>query len=441
MDRNKNKDWTDAVRERLEGRELTPPDALWERIEASAQPAGAERRVRRLPWGAAGAAAAAALAAVLLLRPAGAPEDGLIDVVPTPAPATPVAEAVVPDVVEEVAKEEIRSIAPLRMTEKVADDTEVPSGETALPVTEESSENTTLQEIPTNSQGATTGIRDKQETGTSLQDNHPERSEQSQTAPSEETQGSMSIDEYLASEAPRTTGARRLTASVYAAGRPTADFMLSNDYDEGYFGYQNSPNADSAIMADISGAGSSLQNSTGYTTDPENPSGYYNPMKYTNDPYNINGLRMNHSRPVSFGISVTYPLNDHIFLESGLYYSVLKSSSFRTSDQILHSVGAPLKLGYRFGQPGGRFSFSVSAGAKVEKCIYAVRTGERVKEPGLQLAAAGSAALQYNFSQRAGLFLAPELSYWFTRTQLPTYNTEHPLNLSLKAGINLTLNR
>ena len=33
--RNNNNDWTDAVRQRLEGRELTPGDALWERIDAA----------------------------------------------------------------------------------------------------------------------------------------------------------------------------------------------------------------------------------------------------------------------------------------------------------------------------------------------------------------------------------------------------------------------
>ena len=36
MDNNKHNDWTGAVRERLEGRELTPSDALWERIGAAA---------------------------------------------------------------------------------------------------------------------------------------------------------------------------------------------------------------------------------------------------------------------------------------------------------------------------------------------------------------------------------------------------------------------
>ena len=101
MDRNKNTDWTGAVRKRLEGRELTPSDALWERIEAAGA-TGTPRKVRRLPWGGViGAAAAAALAAVLLLHPAGAPEPGRIDVVPASTPAPLAMAEKTPETVEE----------------------------------------------------------------------------------------------------------------------------------------------------------------------------------------------------------------------------------------------------------------------------------------------------------------------------------------------------
>ena len=110
------------------------------------------------------------------------------------------------------------------------------------------------------------------------------------------------------------------------------------------------------------------------------------------------------------------------------------------SDQSLHSIGIPLKLGYDFGGPG-RISFSLSAGGKAEKVFYAVRGGTRYKEPGVQFAAVANAAVQFGITRNLGLFLTPELSYWFTQTQLPTYNTENPLNLSLKAGLNLTLGK
>ena len=78
MDNNKHNDWTGAVRERLESRELTPSDALWERIGAAVPQADAPHKVWRLAWGGAiGAAAAAAIAAILFLRPAGTREDHL----------------------------------------------------------------------------------------------------------------------------------------------------------------------------------------------------------------------------------------------------------------------------------------------------------------------------------------------------------------------------
>ncbi len=174
----------------------------------------------------------------------------------------------------------------------------------------------------------------------------------------------------------------------------------------------------------------------GYYTDPENTN-LDNYLSYADDPYNLSGERLNHSKPISIGIAVTYPLHDHLFLESGMYYSYLHSSSYRT-DQTLHSIGIPLKVGYRFGS-ARRTSLALSAGAKAEKCLLALRGGEKFKEPGIQLAAVGSAAIQYDFSPRLGLFIAPEVSYWFTGTKLPTYNTEHPFNLSLKAGIALSL--
>ena len=191
------------------------------------------------------------------------------------------------------------------------------------------------------------------------------------------------------------------------------------------------------IANDVNSGEKSGGSQSGYTSNPESPQGF-TPVKYAEDPYNINGNRMNHSRPVSAGLALTMPLNGHLFAESGVYWSWLRSTSAMVSSQSLHSIGIPLKLGYSFGGPG-RISFSLSAGAKAEKVVYAVRGGTRFKEPGIQLAAVGDAAVQFGITQHLGLFIAPELSYWFTRTELPTYNTEHPFNLSLKAGLNLTL--
>ena len=432
MDRNKNTDWTGAVRKRLEGRELAPSDALWERIEAAGA-TGTPRKVRLLPWGGViGAAAAAALAAVLLLRPAGAPEPGRIDVVPASAPASLAMAEKTPETVEEPAN--VVKADDVRATEDRRPFAQhITAGESRM--TEETPSAAKATEgTPATKAEKKPAVNAVQATST------PRR-----TTTVDEVQ-SVSIEEYIAKE--EEAAARRrhrsLSAAVFASGMPSSgisDNLMSKDSFVSFNPQKDIPSdairQSGFIANDVNSSEKSGGSQSGYTSNPESPQGF-TPVKYAEDPYNINGNRMNHSRPVSAGLALTMPLNGHLFAESGVYWSWLRSTSAMVSSQSLHSIGIPLKLGYSFGGPG-RISFSLSAGAKAEKVVYAVRGGTRFKEPGIQLAAVGDAAVQFGITQHLGLFIAPELSYWFTRTELPTYNTEHPFNLSLKAGLNLTL--
>ena len=428
MDNNKHNDWTGAVRERLEGRELTPSDALWERIGAAVPQAGAPRKVRRLAWGGAiGAAAAAALAAILFLRPAGTREDaGRIEVVPTTA--APMAEQRViveqDAVTEPAAATETQSVAPkrsaatIKMVEAPTLIEEVPSNAGSVEVTN------VQPKVEEYTQPAVAAVT-KTDSGTvssmTATEKHVDADEKA-----------MSLEDYLNVEEKKRKPGRRLTAAVYAAGMVSTNALISNDLPVMQGNYAVSNNEKK---------GASLGSSTGFVSadsgisyNPETPLESNHFQYYTNNP----GPDMNHSRPVSAGVALSLPLNDHLFLESGLYYSYLHSTSHAVSDQSLHFVGIPVKAGWRMGM-SRRTSLSFSAGAKAEKCILALRDGQRFKEPGIQLAAVGSAAFQYDFTPHVGIFLAPELSYWFTKTELPTYNTENPFNLSLKAGINLTV--
>ena len=414
MDNNKHNDWTGAVRERLEGRELTPSDALWERIGAAVPQAGAPRKVRRLAWGGAiGAAAAAALAAILFLRPAGTREEaGRIEVVPTTA--APMAEQRViaeqDAVTEPATATETQSVAPKRSAATIR-----------------------MVEVPTL-------IEEGHSTAEAIEvtNVHPKIEEYTQPAVAavqkteREAASTMSMEDFLNVEDQKRKPVRRLTAAVYAAGMVSTNALISNDLPVMQGDYKFSNDAK---------PGASLGSSTGFVSadsgisyNPETPLESNHFQYYTNSP----GPDMNHSRPVSAGVALSLPLNDHLFLESGLYYSYLHSTSHAVSDQSLHFVGIPVKAGWRMGM-SRRTSLSFSAGAKAEKCILALRDGQKFKEPGIQLAAVGSAAFQYDFTPHVGIFLAPELSYWFTKTELPTYNTENPFNLSLKAGINLTV--
>ncbi len=412
MDNNKHNDWTGAVRERLEGRELTPSDALWERIGAAVPQAGAPRKVRRLAWGGAiGAAAAAALAAILFLRPAGTREDaGRIEVVPTTA--APMAEQRViaeqDAVTEPAAATETQSVAPKRSAATIKM-VEAP---------------TLIEEVPSNAEAI------------EVTNVHPKVEEYTQptVAAVQKTDSdvAMSMEDFLNVEDQKRKPVRRLTAAVYAAGMVSTNALISNDLPvmQGDYKFTN----DAKPGASLGSSTGFVSADSGISYNPETPLESNHFQYYTNNP----GPDMNHSRPVSAGVALSLPLNDHLFLESGLYYSYLHSTSHAVSDQSLHFVGIPVKAGWRMGM-SRRTSLSFSAGAKAEKCILALRDGQRFKEPGIQLAAVGSAAFQYDFTSHVGIFLAPELSYWFTKTELPTYNTENPFNLSLKAGINLTV--
>jgi len=414
MDNNKHNDWTGAVRERLEGRELTPSDALWERIGAAVPQAAAPHKVRRLAWGGAiGAAAAAALAAILFLRPAGTREDaGRIEVVPTAA--APIAEQRViaeqDAVTEPAAATETQSVAPKRSAATIKM-VEVP---------------TLIEEVPSNAESVeVTNVQPKVEEYTQPAVAAVQKTER-------EAASTMSMEDFLNVENQKRKPVRRLTAAVYAAGMVSTNALISNDLPvmQGDYKFTN----DAKPGASLGSSTGFVSADSGISYNPETPLESNHFQYYTNSP----GPDMNHSRPVSAGVALSLPLNDHLFLESGLYYSYLHSTSHAVSDQSLHFVGIPVKAGWRMGM-SRRTSLSFSAGAKAEKCILALRDGQRFKEPGIQLAAVGSAAFQYDFTSHVGIFLAPELSYWFTKTELPTYNTENPFNLSLKAGINLTV--
>jgi len=437
MDSKKHTDWTEAVRDRLEGRELKPSDALWGRIEAAAPQAGAAPKVRRLAWGGAiGVAAAAAIAAVVFLRPAGTGSSGDVDIVRNAV--APVAEATVAEPAQPAAEPAQPAAEPSlpvsrpagTLTAYAAPTRQLLSQEpaTAVPVEAADEPVQTFDVVP----NEVPAQREKSDAASVKQ-----TTAASTARPATANVPQMTMEEYIAQENAAQRRHRGFAAAVYASGMPSANITtLANDLADrapmnDHLAY-NGPTPQGGASFD------SIASEVGYTTNPESLNGY-EPIKYTDDPYNINGDRMNHSKPVNVGLALTLPLSDHLFLESGLYWSYLHSSSYLT-DQSLHSAGIPLKFGYRFGG-SGRTSLSLSAGAKTEKVVYAVRDGSRIKEPGLQLAAVGSAAVQYDIAPRLGIFLAPELSYWFTETKLPTYNTENPFNLSLKAGLNLNLGK
>ena len=148
-----------------------------------------------------------------------------------------------------------------------------------------------------------------------------------------------------------------------------------------------------------------------------------------------------HDLPLSLGLSLRVDLTPRLGLESGLEYTYLHSvESFAGSrlNQRLHFVGIPVRLESTLWTNGG-FGFYAGVGAKVEKCVSATLGRVACEEPRLQWSAEAFGGVQYQLSSRTHLYFQPALSYFFTRTDLPTYRTEHPLGVTLHAGLRFDL--
>jgi len=155
----------------------------------------------------------------------------------------------------------------------------------------------------------------------------------------------------------------------------------------------------------------------------------------------VGSAHYRHDLPLTLGLSVRADLTPRIGLESGLEYSYLHSVEFladESLDQRLHFIGIPLRGDFRIWS-GDRFALYAGLGGKVEKCVYAILGRVQSDEKQLQWSAEAFAGAQYRLGRRTCLYLQPELSYYFTRTDLVTCRTEHPLNVSLHAGLRFEL--
>ena len=148
-----------------------------------------------------------------------------------------------------------------------------------------------------------------------------------------------------------------------------------------------------------------------------------------------------HDLPISLGITARMDVNTWAGLESGIEYTYLHSSVHSVAgrlDQRLHLIGIPIRLDARLLSRGG-FDFYVGIGAKAEKCIAASFGTVQCEEKRIQWSAEAFSGVQYGLWDHASLFFQPEVSYYFTGTDLLTYRTGKPLTLTLQAGLRFDL--
>lgn len=168
-----------------------------------------------------------------------------------------------------------------------------------------------------------------------------------------------------------------------------------------------------------------------------------------------------HKMPVKIGASIRYDFNKFLGIESGLTYSFLSSdlktgeegavSSWSKGVQSMHYLGIPLNLSFNI-FPSRYFNAYVTAGGLMEKCVrgslktdeyldgkYHGSSSTTLRQKGLQWSVNGAAGIQVNILPQLGLYMEPGVSHHFSNnSKVRTIYSDKPTDFSLSFGLRYT---
>ena len=169
-----------------------------------------------------------------------------------------------------------------------------------------------------------------------------------------------------------------------------------------------------------------------------------------------------HERPLTLQLSLSRQLNSHWSLATGMSYTRMKSTFESGNEntiihrtQRLHYLGIPLKLGYRV-VGGNRWNLYTTGGVQLDIPVSARLTTQYIyggsyapigNSPDIdatisapwQWSVGVGIGAQYQIVPHLNVYLEPSLNYFIpTSTDVESYRTEHPFDLSLPFGIRFT---
>ena len=169
-----------------------------------------------------------------------------------------------------------------------------------------------------------------------------------------------------------------------------------------------------------------------------------------------------HERPLTLQLSLSRQLNSHWSLTTGLSYTRMKSTFESGNEntiihrtQQLHYLGIPLKLGYRV-VGGNRWNLYTTGGVQFDIPVSARLTTQYIyggsyapigNSPDIdatisapwQWSVGVGIGAQYQIVPHLNVYLESSLNYFIpTSTDVESYRTEHPFDLSLPFGIRFT---
>ena len=163
-----------------------------------------------------------------------------------------------------------------------------------------------------------------------------------------------------------------------------------------------------------------------------------------------------HQLPISIQLTLSRQLNRQLSVETGLSYTLLKSTNTTGSptayiqeQQRLHYLGIPLRMGWQW-YSHAPLSFYTSAGVMMEMPVHSTlnvnhvvndintyNKQDKLSVP-LQWSTSVSVGIQYDITPHIGFYLEPSLQYFFNDgSSIKSYRTEHRFSITLPLGIRL----
>ena len=157
-----------------------------------------------------------------------------------------------------------------------------------------------------------------------------------------------------------------------------------------------------------------------------------------------------HQHPFTVGLTLSIPLTDRLWVETGLSYTRAKST-FTTRmgrntsvyHQRLQYVGVPLAAGYTFWRSRAFQLYGVGgvqADVNVDAHLETDGLERHLDKDRLLFSLGGRAGAEYRFLPHFGVYLEPGLRYYIDNgSRLQTVFKEKPLQLDFQMGVRYSL--
>lgn len=386
--------WTNSMKQKLEGHQMTPPTGLWEGIssEMGFQKESVTRTVTIKRWLGAVAAIAITLVGFFALY-----QNDQSEPLPQVSRTVQTPESTIINKVSPENQQPTLADVPQRAKTKV--NTKAPTKAVIEDVSQQISDDMT--------QPASGNIpqQNSEETPQQISEDNPQQNSLSTNRPTATNQQATANYQTKLASAKNERHSSTSKSEKWSIGLTASGGLLALVHQDTYY-------------------------SDDYAAD--NPNKYHSPENITN------GNRPNeylhypadkHHLPMRLGLSLHYQLNDALALQSGINYTYLYSESITHIDnQHLHYLGIPIGLSWQLWKTNG-FSFYLSGSAMLEKCL---------NEKPWQWSLGAAAGAEYSFTSHVGVYLQPSLSYYFNDgTSFEHYYKEHPLAPAIEFGLRL----